>query len=141
MKRKLFLVGLVLALVLFLVGCNGSGVIIPATDEAKIRGVINNFCIAVSNQDWNLAQSYYYPDSAGYSALEQLENLFNSYPQQTGVTMSITPTIYSINIVGNEATVLVSYYVQMCYQGDCESVSGEKQTQVLIKSGGKWYLI
>ena len=43
MKRKYLLVGLFLILVMFLVGCGG---VTPATDEAKIKSVINEYCLA-----------------------------------------------------------------------------------------------
>jgi len=140
MKRKYFLVILFLILAIFLSGCGG--VVTPSiSDKAQIQNLISNLCVAASDGNWNLVQSYYYPYSTAYQMLEQLENLYNSYPQQTGVTLSITPTIYSIDITGNEATISVSFYMQICYQGECTSVSGEKQTMGLIKSGGKWYLL
>jgi spore coat protein CotH len=141
MKRKYYFVILFFILAIFLSGCSGGGIVTPANDEAQIRNLISNFCVAVSNGDLNLAQSYYYPGSTTYLALEQFENLYNSYPQQTEVTLSVTPTIYSVYITGNEATVLVSFYTQVCYQGECTSVSSEKQTRALIKSSGKWYLL
>lgn len=142
MKRKYYFVVLVLILAMFLSGCSGGGIVTPViTDEAEIRNLISNFCVAVSNGDLNLAQSYYYPGSTAYLALEQFENLYNSYPQQTEVTLSVIPTIYSVSITGNEATILVSFYMKVCYQGECTSVSSEKQTRALIKSSGKWYLL
>ncbi|MBA7563457.1 hypothetical protein ES695_06665 [Candidatus Atribacteria bacterium 1244-E10-H5-B2] len=140
MKRKHSLVVVFLVLAIFLSGCGG--VVTPSiSDKVQIQNLISNFCVAASDGNWSLVQSYYYPNSTAYQMLEQLEDLYNSYPQQTGVTLSVTPTIYSIDITGNEATISVSFYMQICYQGECTSVSGGKQTMGLIKSSGKWYLL
>jgi len=57
MKRKYFLVVLVLILAMFLVGCGSGGVVTPATDEAKIKSVINEYFLALSNQNWSKAKN------------------------------------------------------------------------------------
>jgi hypothetical protein len=61
MKRKYFLVGLFLILIMFLVGCSGIGlpdIEVPVTDEEKIENVINDYFHALNKQDWEEAKSY-----------------------------------------------------------------------------------
>ena len=58
MKRKLFLVVLVLILVIFLVGCSGGGIVTPATDEAKVKSVIQDYYLAINDQNWSKVKSY-----------------------------------------------------------------------------------
>lgn len=52
MKRKHFLVVLFLILAIFLSGC---GII---TDEEKVRNVIDEYFLAINDQDWDKAKSY-----------------------------------------------------------------------------------
>lgn len=69
--------------------------------------------------------------------VQQFETQFASY--LSDVFIWIIPNIYSINIIGNEATVLASFYEQICYQGYCEYVDTGLGEMILIKSSGQWY--
>ncbi len=76
MKNKILLVALVMVLVLVLVGCGG--VVTPATDEAKIKSVINEYFLALNDQNWSKAKSYCVYGSDIYYAICQMEDLANT---------------------------------------------------------------
>jgi len=78
MKRKYFFVVLFLMLAMFLVGC-GSGIVTPATDEAQVKGFIQNYASAMNNQDWNKAKSYCVYNSWAYLVVESYEYLVDYY--------------------------------------------------------------
>lgn len=69
--------------------------------------------------------------------VQQFETQFGPY--LSDLFIWIVPKIYSINIVGNEATVLASFYEQVCYQGNCEEGDTGMGEMILIKSSGEWY--
>jgi len=75
MKRKGILLTF-LVLVIFLTGCTG-GVVTPLTDEAKIENVIQEFCLALSDQNWSKAKSYCVYGSEIYSGLVEFEESWN----------------------------------------------------------------
>jgi len=140
LKRKYFLLILVLVLVMFLSGCSGgSGVTTAISDEAQIQNLISKMCTATSAKDWSLAKSYCYPGSSVYLMIEQVESMVASFPQTNDVRIWMVPSIYSIDITGNEATVVMSATIQLWYQGEYESTDTGPGTTILIKSGGEWY--
>jgi len=76
MKRKGILLLTFLVLAIFLTGCIG-GVVAPLTDEAKIKNVIQEFCLALSDQNWSKAKSYCVYGSEIYNRLVELEESWN----------------------------------------------------------------
>ena len=76
MKRKIILLLSILILVIFLTGCN-DGVVTPLTDEAKIKNVIQEFCLALSDQNWSKAKSYCVYGSEIYNKLVEFEESWN----------------------------------------------------------------
>jgi len=134
------LVVLFLVLAIFLIGCGG-GVVTPVmSDEAQITNKIGQFCVALSDKNFDLAKSYCYPGSSAYLMIEQFESMFALYPQMSDVTVWIYPAIYSIDITGNDATAIVSFNMQVSYQGQyLVDEETEPGIMKLIKSGGEWY--
>jgi len=57
MKEKYFFVIIFLMLAIFLSGCSGGGIITPVTDEAKIKGVLYDYCLALNDKNWSKAKS------------------------------------------------------------------------------------
>ena len=57
MKRKCLLILTILVLAIFLSGCSG-GIVTPSTDEAKIESVIEEYFMAINNQNWSKAKNY-----------------------------------------------------------------------------------
>jgi len=122
-KRKYFLLGLVLVLVMFLVGCGG--VATPATDEAKIKSAINEYFLAINDQNWSKAKSYCVYGSDIYYDTCQVEDLANTaYLYCNQVTVNLFANILDVSISGNYAQAYcdVSYLITAC--GDSESDSG-----------------
>jgi len=75
MKRKgILLTFLVIAI--FLTGCAGE-IVTPLTDEAKIENVIQEFCLALSDQNWSKAKSYCVYGSEIYNRLVEFEEAWN----------------------------------------------------------------
>ena len=76
MKRKCFLLGLFLILIMFLVGCSGIGLPdteAPITDEEKIEHVINDFFLALNEEDWEKAKSLCVDHSIWYDFVSNFE--------------------------------------------------------------------
>lgn len=69
--------------------------------------------------------------------MEEFENTFAFLPP--GTEIWVVPRVYSIDIKGNEATVILSLYVRVCYRGECVSEYTDIGETMLIKSGGEWY--
>lgn len=100
MRRKYFLIVLFLILAIFLSGC---GVV---TDEEKVRDVIDEYFLAVSEQDWDKAKSYCIYDSEVYCETCLLEVLIDSlYPSV--VTINFQVDIFDIVITGNYASAYI----------------------------------
>ena len=76
MKRKGILLLTFLVLAIFLTGCTG-GIVTPLTDEAKIENVIQEFCLALSDQNWSKAKSYCIYGLEIYNKLVEFEESWN----------------------------------------------------------------
>ena len=76
MKRKIILLVSILILVIFLTGCT-AGVVTPATDEAKIKNLIQEFCLALSDKNWSKVKSYCVYGSEIYNRLVEFEETWN----------------------------------------------------------------
>ncbi|MEN3203057.1 MAG: hypothetical protein ABDK87_04945 [Atribacterota bacterium] len=136
MRQRWYLVFSLLVLAVYLSGC--SGVTTPViSDEAQIVDLISKFCLAISDRDWNRAKSYCYPGSSWYLTVEELEEEFTFW--LPGARIQMIPYIYSINIRGNEARVILALDVQIWYQGRYVSYSIGPAETLLVKIHGKWY--
>ena len=107
MKRKLFFVCLVMILVMFLAGC-GSGIVTPATDEEKVKSVIQEYFLAINDQNWSKAKSCCVYGSDVYEftcALEAGDALYQNIPV---VTIIFSVDILDVSISGTYATAYSS---------------------------------
>lgn len=138
MKRKYFLGVLFLVLAMFLTGCGG--VITPATDEAKIKSVINEYCLAINGQNWSKAKSYCVYGSDIYYAICQTEDLVNvGYLYCNIVTINMIVNILDVSINGNYSQAYCNKYILISYCGYFESDSVYKYYN-LQKVGNSWKL-
>ena len=142
MKRKLFLVVLVLILAIFLSGCAGGGIVTPATDEAKIKSVINEYFLALNDQNWNKAKGYCVYGSDRYYAVCQMEDLINTlylYCNIITINAYADIDIQDISVNGNygQAYGHVVYIITACgyYEAD-----DKYTTYYLQKIGNSWKL-
>jgi len=136
MKRKYLLVILVLILAIFLAGCNG--IVTPDTDEAKIKSVINEYFLAISNQNWSKAKSCCVYGSDRYYATCQGESLINSlYEYCNIVTINTYADILSVSTYGNYSDVYLYLTALITACGYYESDSNYGY-YYLQKVGNSW---
>ncbi|GAG55535.1 unnamed protein product [marine sediment metagenome] len=127
MKKKYFLLVLFLILAMFLSGCGGVIIVTPAINEAKVKNVINEYFLAVSNQNWSKAKNCCVYGSDRYYATCQGENLINTlYEHCNIVTINTYAEILSVSIYGNysEAYLYVSALITACGYYDSDSSYG-----------------
>ena len=139
MKRKYFLIVLFLILAIFLSGC-GSGIVTPATDEAKIKSVINEYFLAMHDQNWSKAKGYCVYGSDRYYAVCQFEDLVNTlYLYCNIITINAGVNILDVFIYGNYSQVYCSVSVLITYCGyhESDNTSGYYDLQ---KIGNQWKL-
>jgi len=69
-----------LILALFLYGCGTGYPTAPgtSTEEAKLKSVVNEYALALSNMNWNKARGYCVYGSEPYYAISQTEILVNN---------------------------------------------------------------
>jgi len=140
MKRKVFLVVLFLILTIFLSGCSGVGIVTPVTDEANIKSVINEYFLALNDQNWSKAKGYCVYGSDRYYAVCQGEDLFNTLSLYCNIiTINAYTDIQNVSINGSysQAYCYTTYLVTAC--GYYESDSGYKYYN-LQKIGNSWKL-
>ena len=140
MKKKYFFVISFLILAMFLVGCSGGGIVTPATDEAKIKSVINEYFLALNDQNWNKAKNYCVYGSEIYYAICQMEDLANTiYSYCNIVTANAIVKIFNVSIYGNYSQAFCSVSVLITYCGyyESDSTSGYYYLQ---KVGNSWKL-
>jgi len=136
MKRKYFFVILFLILTVVLCGCNG--LVTPATDEAKIENVLQEYFLSISEQNWSKAKNCCVYGSQRYYATCTMESLINSMYQLYSV---ITITCYmdnvSVSIYGDfaDASFYLTMYITADYYYDSQSGYG---VYYLQKIGNNW---
>ena len=137
MKRKIILLLSILILVIFLTGCTG-GVVTPATDEAKIKSVINEYCLAINDQDWSKAKSYCVYGSEEYYKVCYIEDMIDTYHLYCDlVTINFYIDIYNVYIYGDYSEVYGYLTLVMSACGQFDSDSGYFW-QYLQKVGNTW---
>ena len=138
MKSKFFLIILFLVLAIFLVSCGG--VVTPVTNEAKIKSVINEYFLALNDQNWSKAKSYCVYGSDIYYATCQMEDLANTLHLYCNIiTVNAVVNIYNVSIYGNYSQAYCYFTYIITYCGYYESDSGYVY-YYLQKIGNNWKL-
>lgn len=138
MKKKYFLVVLFLILAVFISGCGG--VVTPATDEAKIKSVIQDWSLAINAQNWSKVLSYCVYGSDEYYYVCQLRDAINSLNQYCSVvTINILITNIQVSIYGSyaDASCYVDAVISACGYIESGSLYGNL---ILQKIGNSWKL-
>lgn len=107
MNRKHLFLAAFIILAVFLSGCNG--VITPATDEAIVKNVINEYFLAINYQNWSKAKSCCLYGSDRYYATCVLEDYINSLYQYGVVTPTYIASISDVSIYGNYAQAYINF--------------------------------
>ena len=140
MKRKGILLLSILILATFLTGCSTGGVVIPATDEAKVKSVIQNYYLAINDQNWSKVKSYCIYGSDQYYKVSLMEDAANVIQQYYGtVTVTCFANISNVYVSGNYASAYIDVTVVVTagYYYDATSDSGYLYLQ---KVGNSWKL-
>ena len=138
MRRKYFFVVLFLVLAIFLSGCGG--VVTPATDEAKVKRVIQDYYLAINDQDWNRVKSYCIYGSDQYYKVSLMEDAANTVEQYYGtITITCFAEISNISVSGNYASAYIDVSV-IVTAGYYYDVWGDSGHLYLQKIGNSWKL-
>jgi len=142
MKKKYFFVISFLILAMFLVGCSGGGIVTPATDEAKIKTTVYEYCLALSNLNFSKAKSYCVYGSDIYYAISQTEALLNNaYLYCNIITFNYLVNIQNVSINGDYATVSGYTTKLLTYCGYYETLNEDSNYKLQkISNGWKLYL-
>lgn len=139
MKRKCTSILILLILAIFLTGCTG-GVVTPLTDEQKIKNVIQEYYLALNDQNWSKAKSYCIYESDKYYKTCVIEDVINTlYLYCNIVTINTYVSISDVSIYGNYSDAYCYVYVTISACGYFESDSGYGYLY-LQKVGNSWKL-
>ena len=137
MKKRILLSVFVVFLVLEFIGC---GIIPDINQEEKVKGIVIDYWLALSNKQYELAKTYCIPHGFAYSGVEDYQNLF----YYNYMTLDWTPYINWVEIIGSEAIVNmdVTFIVIVCFEDICstESETFYNYFMVLAKIDGVWKL-
>lgn len=138
MKRKIILLLSIVILAIFLTGCSTGGVVTPGTDEAKVKSAIQEYFLAINDQNWSKAKSFCVYGSDRYYATCVLEDAVNVlYQYASTVTITCFVTISNVTINGSYASAYGSgtMIITAGYYYDSGSASA---TYYLQKVGNSW---
>jgi len=140
MKRKYFLIILLLVLSIFISGCSDGGIATPANDEAKIKGVLYDYCLALNDQNWSKAKSYcIYGSDSYYNVCVKEDAVQVLYQYCNVVSLTYYIDIINVNVNGNyaDAYINVQSVVTACGYAENYNIN---QTAYLQKIGTNWKL-
>lgn len=139
MKSKHFLVVLFLILAIFLSGCHRGEVVTPTIDEIKIRNIIQEYCWAITNQDWSGAKSYCIQSSDIYDDVCRIEDLADdAFLYDYIIEFRLTIGISDVSINGNYSQVDCWIFFEIEYPDNYYSDYGHYL--YLQKVGNSWKL-
>ena len=134
MKRKCTLILTFLIMAIFLSGCTG-GIVTPATDEQKVKSVINEYFLAINDKNWSKAKSCCVYESDRYYATCYLEDAINAI--SSIATVTCYATISNVSTYGNYADAYINLYLVVNVGGYIEDFSGAAY-YYLQKVGNSW---
>ena len=120
MKNKILLSTLVIFLVLSLIGCSGV-VTPPLHDKEEILILVNNYLLALSNREYELAKTYCIPNGNAYQAVEVYQNI----PYLDSSTLIFTAYLNYIEVYGINAEININLTLTatVCFGDICSSES------------------
>ena len=138
MKKKYFFVILFLILAIFLVGCNG--VVTPATDEAKVKSVIQDYYLAINDQNWSKVKNCCVYGSDQYYKVSLMEDAANTLQQYYGtVTITCFADISNVSVSGGYASAYINVTV-LVTAGIYYDTYSDSGYLYLQKVGNSWKL-
>lgn len=120
MKKKILLLIFVMFLILALTGC--VGVIPPLLNNAEeILRAVDNYLLALSNREFELAKTYCIPDGNAYQAVEGYQDM----PYIESSTLVFTAYLNYVETIGNNSEVNINLTLTaiVCFEDICSSES------------------
>mgnify|MGYP001095877290 CR=1 FL=1 len=141
MRKKIIVSVFVTLLVLVLIGCSGvTPVILDIGQEEKVKEVVINYWLALSNRQYELAKSYCILNGNAYQSAEEYQNV----PFFSFSTTTFEPYFNYIETNGNNAksNINITIKVTVCFEDICSSESEilNNLSMYLSKINGKWKL-
>jgi len=141
MRKKIILSFFIILLSLVLINCSG---VIPITPDInqkeEIKEVINNYWLALSNKQYELAKIYCITYGDAYYAIEEYQNLFD----YDYITLNWILVYNWVEIIGSNAIVNVNITLiaTVCFEDICSSSSEtiNNFSVYLIKIDNIWKL-
>jgi len=126
-------------LLFVLVGC--SGIIPPPLHNAEnILTTVNNYFLALSNREFELAKIYCVPNGNAYQMVEGYQNA----PYLASSTLIFTAYLNYVETIGNnsEVNINLTLTATVCFEDICSSESETINNfpMYLTKSAGNWKL-
>lgn len=139
MKNKILLSVFVISLILALMGC--SGIIAPPLhDKEDTLRIVNNYLLAMSNREFELAKTYCIPDGTAYQMVEEYQNM----PYLNSSTLIFTTYLnyIEINGINSEVNINLTLTATVCFGDICSSESEtiNNYPMYLIKIDDIWKL-
>lgn len=140
MRNRLLLLIFIIFLTFALIGC--SGIITPPLldNEEKILIIVNDYWLALSNREYELAKTYCILNGNAYQAVEEYQDM----PYFESSTMIWTCYFNDVEVNGNSAemNINLSLTVTFCFDEICSSESEtiNNVTMYLTKVNGIWKL-
>lgn len=136
--KKLTLIFLIMILCLSLVGCNGTVTPGTDTDKIEIKAVLQNFFLAINDQNWSKAKGYCVYGSDAWFIIESIEDAMATlYYYYYVVTINCFVNISNVSVNGNYGSAKVTGSVLITADGYSES-ENINSTYNLQKIGNNW---
>lgn len=120
MKKKILLSVFVMFLLFALVGC--SGMITPPLHNAEnILTTVDNYLLALSNREYELAKTYCIPNGNAYQMVEGYQDA----PYLASSTLIFTAYLNYVETIGNnsEVNINLTLTATVCFEDICSSES------------------
>ncbi len=138
--KKLTLVLLVVILCLSLIGCNGTVTPETNTDKVEIKAVLQNFFLAINDQNWSKAKGYCIYGSDAWFIIESIEDAMDTlYYYYYVITINCFVNISNVSVNGNYGSAKVTGSIVTTADGYTETLS-INSTYNLQKIGNSWKL-
>ena len=139
MKKKILLSTFVVFLIFAIAGC--SGIIAPPLHNAEeILRAVDNYFLALSNREFELAKTYCIPNGSAYQAVEEYQNA----PYIDYSTLIFTAYLNYVETNGNnsEVNINLTLTATVCFDEICSSSSEtiNNYSMYLIKINDIWKL-
>jgi len=139
MRKKILLSVFIIFLILSLVGC--SGITTPPLHNAEeILMTVNNYWVALSNREFELAKTYCIPNGNAYQMIEGYQNT----PYFASSTLVFTAYLNYIETNGNNSKVNINLTLTatVCFDEICSSSNEtiNNFSMYLNKIDGVWKL-